>query len=1222
MAMELRADEHIETNVDVEYIDNFDNMGLPDELLRGIYAYGFERPSAIQARAIKPLMKGRDLIAQAQSGTGKTAAFSIGTLFLIDLRNRQCQALFLGPTRELAVQTYKVVMALGDYMKVTCCACIGGTSVRETVTKIEQGSQVVVGTPGRVYDMLCRRVLRTDSIKVMILDEADEMLSRGFKDQIYDIFQALPQTVQVGLFSATMPPEAIDISERFMKNPVKILVKRDELTLEGIKQFYVAVEREEWKLDTLCDLYETLSIAQSVIFANTRRKVEWVADKMKSKNFVISCTHGELEPAERTAILNEFRSGKSRVLITTDLLARGIDVQQVSLVINYDLPTNPENYIHRIGRSARFGRKGVAINFVTEADVALLRELERIAPSPAPKKAAATAAAGDKAPAKKEAKEAKGAKEAPAKKKAAAGEAKAAAPAAKSGGEAKKAPAKKGSGSAGKEKKKAAPKEAKAAEGAAPKKKAAGKKGKAAEEKKEETQAEEEEQFEDDFEEEEYEDDFDEEEEEDDEEEEEEEEDEQPPPPPKKAAAAAEAPAPAAAEAKPAPQPQPQQAEKREEAAPRLAAPSNTPQLSKTPEPDQEANAAAIATASENLRLKTKAKRAEERAKRGPVLPTRKVVDLEESRNMSEAEKRLRRGAELLKMVTLDAGTYELADIPPMSQYELYMSKFGRSNAAQTSSQTHDDDRDIDIGTDTVEVFTRGVQVPDLGRGGKEDEAIRTDPEERVNQLMSEISLAMSSTRLIKCELIARLLGGSLAMAHTPHRFLRTAAPAVEALLDRNTEGNTNKLTFASNMKWSSSFKRFSPPSFLHNRSVVDLCFPSGASAVQTNFAVAYGGVHGEGFMKDRGFVAIWQVQDPEKPLHIMSAEATMSCVCFASQEAQHLVVAGTTEGAVVLWDLRELVSLHTSVKLGNHSFIVRRATYSTDLMRKENHCAAISRITPIDVDDGSVDSREDTGRGAYKIATLDEHSVVNIWMTLQLSQTSSTTVDSDQGLAPGGVVKLIRIAAVSQGLASPFVLRTNDFFFHTKDPNQYFLATDTGEVRRGVRFGDPLYPRAFLTDESFSEGDIGATPVTCVCPSPHSATHFLAGYADGSIRLFDTNVTTAVCAWGGFTKAAVARICWSPTRQCSFFALDASSSLFVFDLMLRATEPALKEAFGKPGERVAAIAVSGAGSAQPSVALGFQSGTVDLYVLVKQLATPAAGNDEAEMFQMLCKRF
>jgi len=224
--------------------------------------------------------------------------------------------------------------------------------------------------------MLCRRVLRPDHIKLFILDEADEMLSRGFKDQMYDIFQILPSKTQVGVFSATMPPEALEITRRFMDKPIRILVKRDELTLEGIKQFYISVEREDWKLDTLCDLYDTLNITQAVIFCNTRRKVDWLTDKMRSREFTVSSTHGDIGQKERDVILNEFRTGSSRVLITTDLLARGIDVQQVSLVINYDLPRNLENYIHRIGRSGRFGRKGVAINFVTSDDTRTLRELE------------------------------------------------------------------------------------------------------------------------------------------------------------------------------------------------------------------------------------------------------------------------------------------------------------------------------------------------------------------------------------------------------------------------------------------------------------------------------------------------------------------------------------------------------------------------------------------------------------------------------------------------------------------------------------------------------------------------------------------------------------------------------------------------------------------------------------------------------------------------------
>jgi translation initiation factor 4A len=360
-----------------EVVNNFDNMNLREDLLRGIYAYGFEKPSAIQQRAIIPLCKDRDVIAQAQSGTGKTATFTIGVLQHIDFSLRECQALILAPTRELAQQIQQVVLALGDYLHARCHSCIGGTRIRDDIQKLQSGVHIVVGTPGRVYDMLSRGVLRPSSIKIFILDEADEMLSRGFKDQIYNIFTRLPANVQVGLFSATMPQEALEITQKFMNNPVTILVKRDELTLEGIKQFYISVEREEWKLDTLCDLYDTLNITQSVIFCNTRRKVDWLTDKMRSREFTVSSTHGEIGQKERDVILHEFKTGSSRVLITTDLLARGIDVQHVSLVINYDLPKNVENYIHRIGRSGRFGKKGVAINFVTENDIRCLRELEQ-----------------------------------------------------------------------------------------------------------------------------------------------------------------------------------------------------------------------------------------------------------------------------------------------------------------------------------------------------------------------------------------------------------------------------------------------------------------------------------------------------------------------------------------------------------------------------------------------------------------------------------------------------------------------------------------------------------------------------------------------------------------------------------------------------------------------------------------------------------------------------
>lgn len=348
------------------------------ELLRGIFSYGFERPSAIQQRAIRPIITGRDVIAQSQSGTGKTAVFSIASLQIINDRISDPQILILSPTRELAEQTQRVVGSLGDFMKVKCHACIGGKSMGEDLKLLDRGGvQVISGTPGRVFDLIRRRALRTNQLKALIIDEADEMLDKGFKEQIYDIYRFLPPSTQVVLVSATLPGEVLDMTSKFMDNPIKVLVKRDELTLEGIKQFFVAVEKEEWKFDTLCDLYDTLTITQAVIFCNTRQKVDWLARKMKEASFTVSAMHGDMDQQSRDAVMEQFRSGSSRVLIATDLWGRGIDVQQVSLVICYDLPNNRELYIHRIGRSGRFGRKGVAINFVRNEDIRILRDIEQ-----------------------------------------------------------------------------------------------------------------------------------------------------------------------------------------------------------------------------------------------------------------------------------------------------------------------------------------------------------------------------------------------------------------------------------------------------------------------------------------------------------------------------------------------------------------------------------------------------------------------------------------------------------------------------------------------------------------------------------------------------------------------------------------------------------------------------------------------------------------------------
>ncbi|XP_010557567.1 PREDICTED: DEAD-box ATP-dependent RNA helicase 2 [Tarenaya hassleriana] len=354
-----------ETTEGVEPITSFDHMGIKEDVLRGVYDYGFEKPSAIQQRAVMPILQGRDVIAQAQSGTGKTSMIALSVCQIVDTSSREVQALILSPTRELASQTERTIQA------------IGLQSVGEDIRKLEHGVHVVSGTPGRVCDMIKRRSLRTRAVKLLILDESDEMLSRGFKDQIYDVYRYLPPDLQVVLVSATLPHEILEMTNKFMTDPVRILVKRDELTLEGIKQFFVAVEKEEWKFDTLCDLYDTLTITQAVIFCNTKRKVDWLSEKMRSNNFTVSSMHGDMPQKERDEIMNQFRSGESRVLITTDVWARGIDVQQVSLVINYDLPNNRELYIHRIGRSGRFGRKGVAINFVKSDDIKILRDIEQ-----------------------------------------------------------------------------------------------------------------------------------------------------------------------------------------------------------------------------------------------------------------------------------------------------------------------------------------------------------------------------------------------------------------------------------------------------------------------------------------------------------------------------------------------------------------------------------------------------------------------------------------------------------------------------------------------------------------------------------------------------------------------------------------------------------------------------------------------------------------------------
>jgi translation initiation factor 4A len=359
---------------------SFEDMGLNKELLRGVYACGFETPSTAQQGGIFPQTRGWNVVHQSQSGTGKTAAHAIACLHRLDLTHAVCQAIVVGPTRELMMATQNVYVSLGDYLQVRVMSLVGGVAVDGDIRRLKEGVHVVTGTPDRVLDMIRRGALSVDHVQTLVVDEADQMFSRGLKEQVHDIRNLLPQTIQTCLYSAMMPHDVVEFVETSIPDAVRILVTREEYTLDGIKQFFVDVEQEEWKLDTLCDLYETLTILQSIVYCNNRRKVEWLTEKMISRDFFVCAMHGDMDQQERDLIMREFHSGSSRILITTDLMAPGMDELQVRFLLNYDLPTNCENYIHRIGRShhwKRFMCKAVAVSFVTTEDVQYLRDIEQ-----------------------------------------------------------------------------------------------------------------------------------------------------------------------------------------------------------------------------------------------------------------------------------------------------------------------------------------------------------------------------------------------------------------------------------------------------------------------------------------------------------------------------------------------------------------------------------------------------------------------------------------------------------------------------------------------------------------------------------------------------------------------------------------------------------------------------------------------------------------------------
>lgn len=371
--------DHVKQSEETPEIRRWDELDLPANLLRGIYAYGFENPSPIQCKAISPIIQGRDVVAQAQSGTGKTAAFTIGMLTRISLDDKSPQAIIVVPTRELVFQIAGVVSAIGGTMEnLVVKTLVGGCPVDEDVRKLQRSPpHVIVSSPGRLYDMINRRAFPTESIKILIVDEADEMLSDGFVEQLHSIVDRLPTAMQVVFFSATFPRSVDYIIDQIVRNPKHISVKTEALTLEGIGQYYVALDNDDQKYLVLKDLYSSLSLSHCIIYCNSIEQVSMLSQAMTDDGFPVCCIHSNMSKADRERSMSDFRSGKFRVLISSNVTARGIDIQQVSVVINFDVCKSVHTYLHRIGRSGRWGRKGIGISFVTRNDVNKLRNIER-----------------------------------------------------------------------------------------------------------------------------------------------------------------------------------------------------------------------------------------------------------------------------------------------------------------------------------------------------------------------------------------------------------------------------------------------------------------------------------------------------------------------------------------------------------------------------------------------------------------------------------------------------------------------------------------------------------------------------------------------------------------------------------------------------------------------------------------------------------------------------
>ncbi len=355
----------------------FDELQLDERILRAVADMGFEEASPIQTQAIPVQLEGRDIIGQAQTGTGKTAAFGIPLLQKIDPKVKKLQAVALCPTRELAIQVADEIRRLAKYMHgVKVLPIYGGQDIVKQIRSLKDGTQIIIGTPGRVMDHMRRKTVKFDFVHTVVMDEADEMLNMGFLEDMETILSQLPEERQTVMFSATMPPAILDIARKFQQEPVNVKVVKKELTVPKVTQYYYEVKPKS-KLEVMCRLLDMYAPKLSVVFCNTKKQVDELVQSLQGRGYFAEGLHGDLKQIQRDRVMNSFRNGKTEILVATDVAARGIDVDDVEAVFNYDLPQDDEYYVHRIGRTGRAGREGIAFSFVVGKEVYKLRDIQR-----------------------------------------------------------------------------------------------------------------------------------------------------------------------------------------------------------------------------------------------------------------------------------------------------------------------------------------------------------------------------------------------------------------------------------------------------------------------------------------------------------------------------------------------------------------------------------------------------------------------------------------------------------------------------------------------------------------------------------------------------------------------------------------------------------------------------------------------------------------------------